>query len=130
MLCKFNSLFSFFQVRATLLNDDEEALKQLREKEERKQAKEDRKKRAEEKKKDVAKKRKTSASRRLLTLDSDEEDAPDTQMRLDDSSEYSDELQEEDAYLTPSQYPFASKEPEVMDFLSFLSFFFIYFKSI
>ena len=56
-------------------------------------------------------------------MDSDEEDAPDTQMRLDNSSEYSDEL-EEDAYLTPPQHPFASKEPEVMDFLSFLSFFF------
>ena len=85
----------------------------MREKEERKQAKEDRKKRAEQKRKDVAKRRKSSsASRRPLPMDSDEDAAQDTQMRLDDSSEYSDEL-EEDAYLTQSQYPFAAKEPEV-----------------
>ena len=45
-------------------------------------------------------------------MDSDEDAAQDTQMRLDDSSEYSDEL-DDDAYLTQSQYPFAAKEPEV-----------------
>ena len=85
----------------------------MREKEARKQAKEDRKKRSEEKKKDVAKRRKSSsASRRPLPMDSDEDAAQDTQMRLDDSSEYSDEL-DDDAYLTQSQYPFAAKEPEV-----------------
>ena len=110
-------------MRATLLNDDEEALKDLRMKEEKRQAKDERKKKAEERKRNAVKRRKTAGKKKTPTArraeETDEEDDPDIQMRLDDSSEYSDEFQEEDDHLTTLHYPFAAKEPEVRDFLLF-----------
>ena len=112
-------------MRATLLNDDEEALKQLRAKEEKKMAKEEKKKKGDVKRKTVAKKRKAPA-KRTHTDDSNEEDDPEPiQMQLDDSSEYSEEFQEEQDDLTTLQYPFAAKEPEVIEFYNiFLIYFF------
>ena len=59
--------FSYFQVRAVVLNDDEESLQVLREKEEKKKAKEERKKIAEERKKTKEGKKKP-AKRRIVEV--------------------------------------------------------------
>ena len=111
-------------MRATLLNDDEEALQDLRAKEEKKRAKEERQKKAEEKRKRGAEQGKAKKKKRpVVEEDSEEEENVDdpapTAVRLNDSSEYSDEFQQEETYLTTEQYPFAEKEPEVRDFFVF-----------
>lgn len=127
----FNEFFStfYFQVRATLLNDDEDALQDLRLKEEKRLAKEERKKKAEEKKKKGTEKKKRPAKRRIVDVGLSAEEESDAeepvQMVLDDSSEYSDELTtEEQSYLSTSHYPFAEKAPEVRDFLFLVRLFF------
>ena len=124
----FNEFFStfYFQVRATLLNDDEDALKDLRLKEEKRLAKEERKKKAEEKKKNGTEKKKRPAKRRIVDVAAEESDAEEpVHMVLNDSSEYSDELTtEEQSYLSTLHYPFAEKAPEVRDFLFFVRLFF------
>ena len=113
------------RVSACILTENEEALFDLREKAEKK-------KKAEEKKKAAAEKRKTKdasaakikGKRRRKSdsqeLSSEEEDDPEPAMplRWDDSSEYSDEVEEEDVG-AEGTYPFAEKELEVRHFLGY-----------
>ena len=124
----FNEFFStfYFQVCATLLNDDEDAVKDLRLQEEKRMAKEERKKKAEEKKKNGTEKKKRPVKRRIVDVAAEEEsDAEEpVEMVLNDSSEYSDELTTEEQSLTTSHYPFAEKAPEVRDFLFLVRLFF------
>ena len=90
------------------------------------------KKKAEEKKKAAAEKRKTKDASAAKTkgkrrqksdsqeLSSEEEDDPEPAMplRWDDSSEYSEEVEEEDVG-AEGTYPFAEKELEVRHFLGY-----------
>ena len=113
------------RVRACILTENEEALFDLR-------AKAEKKKKAEEKKKAAAEKRKTKDASAAKTkgkrrqksgsqeLSSEEEDDPEPAMplRWDDSSEYSDEVEEEDVGVEGT-YPFAEKELEVRHFLGY-----------
>ena len=83
-----------------------------------------------EKKKKVAEKKKRAAEkkaapkrkkRKTVEPETDEEevDSPDLHLELNDSSEYSDEVREDDDWLE-APYPFAEKEAEVRDLLLFL----------
>ena len=111
------------KIRACILTEDEEALGQLREKEQNKIARDEKKVRLQEKRNERKKQQEArNATKRRRTepaanSSSDEEaaDAPAPVNMCDDSSEYSDELAEE---LEPdaASYPFVEKEPAVRDF--------------
>ena len=111
----------FLQIPFGNVTENEEALAGLREKFEKRQAKEEKKKKAQEKK--AAKKEKQQAKRRKTVREEPEEedsDPNDVQMVLDDSSEYSDEIADDDD-LTAEHYPFAEKAPEVSIFTFLLT---------
>ena len=71
---------------------------------------EERKRRAQEKKTKKPVKRRSVEEEEEM----DEEEEEQVEVRLDDSSEYSDEVEDED--LTAEHYPFAEKAPEVRNF--------------
>ncbi|XP_064098179.1 uncharacterized protein LOC135209433 [Macrobrachium nipponense] len=105
------------KIRACILTEDEEALGQLREKEEKKAVREEKKRRLEEKKREqearqAAKRRRSEA----VEASSSDEEAADNPALCDDSSEYSDEFAE-DLEHDAASYPFVQKEPEVGDFV-------------
>lgn len=95
------------RVRACILTYNEESINNLRLKAEKKKKREEKKK---------AGKRTCGRPRKYVEEESDEEEVDDVnhQLQLDDSSEYSDELEEDDSWLEGS-YPFAEKAAEVRD---------------
>ena len=111
------------KIRACILTEDEEALGQLRDKEERKAAREEKRKRLEEKRREKRREQEARQApkkkRRSEPVESSsDEEAADNPAPIpicDDSSEYSDELAEE-LELDADSYPFVDKEPEVRDF--------------
>ena len=107
-------------VKACILTEDEGALALLREKDDKKKKAEERKEAALERRKDVAWKRKSSqkkdttrAKRSRAKESSSEEEAVDDPVVpvYDDSSEYSDEVDEDAPAHVP--YAFQEKEPQV-----------------
>ena len=84
------------------MTENEEALFDLR-------AKEEKKRKAEEKKGRVPKVKKSQLPKPVAEEEDSEEDQA---LVLDDSSEFSDEVLE-DPLDTPASYPFQDKEPEV-----------------
>lgn len=96
------------KIRASILTENQEAIADM-------QAREDKKTGLAQKQKPKAKRRKTVPP--VLQQESSSSDSEDDPMpvRLDDSSEYSDEV--EDLALGPSEYPFTEKEVEVDDFV-------------
>ena len=130
---------------STVLTDDEAAIAGLRVKEDKKQAKEERKKKSVERKKlaqekkwkreeekkqrqenkkrkaeEKAKQQQAKKKRKTNAGPQQEEDSTDAdepvEMVLDDSSEYSDEVPENDIELPTMQaYPYAEKTLEVRD---------------
>ena len=112
-------------MRACILTENEEAISDLKLKAEKKKKTEERKKAAAEKKA----RRKTGARPSRAVEDSDEEAVDDVgqplELHLDDSSEYSEEVEEDDSWMEV-QYPFADKAAEVGDFVR-IFFLFFYF---
>lgn len=108
------------KIRSCILTEDEDALGQLRDKEEKKVAREEKKVQLQEKRQEkltiqALKKRRTEPAD-LSSSDEEAADGPAPVSIVDDSSEYSDELADEledDA----ASYPFVDKEPEVRDFI-------------
>ena len=92
------------KVRACILTEDEESLSNLRAKEERKRKKDE--------KQGETKRRQKEQRVPIVPDNSDEEE--ELVMHLDDSSEYSDEVEEEDV---TAPTPFQQKEPEEGDFI-------------
>lgn len=99
------------RVRACILTENEEAITDLKVKAEKRQ-------KSEEKKKASAEKKTLGLCRKKSVLEKEEseEEVDDVQMVLDDSSEYSDELEDDD--WTELSYPFATKATEVSRFSS------------
>lgn len=128
LLAKCNFFMFFFlsnlQIPFGNVTDSQEAIAGLREKFEKRQAKEERKRKAQEKKKNTEGKKEKKPAKRRRTVEEEEEtdEEEEVQMQLDDSSEYSDELEDED--LTAAHYPFAEKAPEVRNFTFLLTQFF------
>ena len=95
------------RVKACILTENQEAISDLKTKEEKKRLTEERKKRAAEKKE--AKRRKVP---QRAVVEEDESDVDDPTVVLNDSSEYSEE-EGGDPMDTAVSYPFQEKEPEV-----------------
>ena len=102
-------------MHACILTEDENALADLRAKDEKKRKAEEKKKASAERKKASAQKKKTSAPRQRLLhppepheSTSDDEDLP---VVYDDSSDFEEEFEEDDMLNGP--YPFVDKEAEV-----------------
>ncbi|XP_068205548.1 uncharacterized protein [Palaemon carinicauda] len=105
------------KIRACILTEDEEALSQLRDKEEKKAAREEKKRRLQEKKRGQEARQAVKKKRsEPVEESSSDEEAVDNPALCDDSSEYSDEVAEELEFDAAS-YPFVQKEPEVGDFV-------------
>ena len=115
------------KIRACILTEDEEALGQLREKEQKKAAREEKKLVLLEKRKarQARPPRKRTRPADDTSSDGEAADAPAPVSMVDDSSEYSDELAEE-LEADAASYPFAEKEPEVRDFFLNISNFVAY----
>ena len=91
-------------MRACILTENEEAIADLRVKDEKRKAKES--------KANMQKAKKAKKPTQEEERNSEDEDDP-VDLQLDDSSEYSDEVEE----VINSPYPFVDKEPEVGDFI-------------
>ena len=93
-------------MRACILTENEEAISDLR-------AKEEKKKKMEEKKKAVKKNPQRPRQTVPNTEDSSDEDDPGVVLQLDDSSDFS----EGEEAPVEGPYPFVDKELEVRDFI-------------
>ena len=103
------------RVRACILTENEDAISDLRLKAEKKKKLEEKKKATAEKKAGQKRKKRPSVQ---VESDEEEVDNPDLAVELDDSSEYSDEVQEDDTWMD-GHYPFAEKEAEVRDLVAY-----------
>ena len=106
------------RVRSCILTEDVGAISDLRLKAEKRKKTEEKKKAAAEKKALGGEKKKCARRKKSVPVGPTEEDSDvdDVQMLLNDSSEYSDEVEDEGIW-TPLAYPFAEKAPEVRDFI-------------
>ena len=100
------------RVKACILTEDENAIRELRAKQEKKDKAEEKKRKAGEKKGQGAPQKKRKAQRRIVEVEEGESEAEEAPLLLDDSSEYSEE-EFEDPLGTAAAYPFQEKEPEV-----------------
>ena len=101
------------KVKACILTENEEALSDLRSKEEKKRKAEEKKRKAEKKKQTASKAKRRKVSKPVVMEEEEEESEVEAAaVVLDDSSEYSEE-ELEDPLDTAVPYPFQEKEPEV-----------------
>ena len=101
------------RVRACILTENEEAISDLRMKAEKKKKAEEKKRTTARKGKGPGKPKKTA----IVDEETDEEEEAENAglLQLDDSSEFSEELDIDEDF--PLPYPFAEKAPEVRDFI-------------